>query len=102
MVPALHSTNEYDVILHVGVGLPGAVRIERLAHKTGYDNNARNTDAGGNSCKDVTGVHGFGRGYEEFDDSLKTSVNVDKVIEHLTSNGLEVSVTHRAPVYVFV
>ncbi|KAF8609851.1 peptidase C15, pyroglutamyl peptidase I-like protein [Ceratobasidium sp. AG-I] len=88
-VPALHSTNQYDVILHVGVGESGAVMIEKLAHKTGYSDNPEYADADGKLCKDVTGVHGFGQGYEGFNDVLETSVNVDQIVEHLHSKGLK-------------
>ncbi|KAF8754760.1 pyroglutamyl-peptidase [Rhizoctonia solani] len=45
-VPPIHQSKQYDFILHVGVGLSGGVAIERLAHKTGYNQ----PDAEGRLC----------------------------------------------------
>lgn len=88
MIPPLHASKQYDVILHVGVGLPGGLEIERLAHKTGYNQ----TDADGKLCEGTKGKRGFGQGYEEFGDQIRTGVDVDGVVELLRSKGLKVGV----------
>lgn len=103
-VPPLHASKQYDVILHVGVGARGQFKVERLAHKTGYNQ----TDAEGRECDPISGKNepsdeahddaekvkrGFGRGYEEFGEELRTGVDVDGIVKHLKSKGLE----HTAP-----
>lgn len=108
-VPPLHESKQYDVIFHVGVGLPGLFKVERLAHKTGYNQ----TDAEGRKCDPISGKNelgdeahtdaekvkrGFGRGYEEFGEELRTGVDVDGIVKHLKSKGLEVS-AQGAPVF---
>ncbi|CAE6509983.1 unnamed protein product [Rhizoctonia solani] len=98
-VPPLHASKQYDVILHVGVGLEGGLEIERLAHKTGYNE----PDAAGRRCDPINEKpkpeagkakveqvkRGFGRGFEEFGEEIRTGVNVDEVVKHLKSKGLE-------------
>ncbi|KAG8730895.1 hypothetical protein FRC11_005561 [Ceratobasidium sp. 423] len=79
-VPPLHLSKQYDVILHVGVGLAGGLEIERLAHKTGYNE----PDAAGRRFK-----RGFGPGFEEFGEELSRGVDADEVVRHLKSKGLE-------------
>ena len=88
MIPPLHASKQYDVILHVGVGKPGGLEVERLAHKMGYNQ----TDADGKLCEGTKGKRGFGQGYEEFGDEIRTGVDVDAVVKHLHSKGLKVSV----------
>ncbi|KAB5595694.1 Pyroglutamyl peptidase domain-containing protein [Ceratobasidium theobromae] len=107
-VPALHTSKQYDVVLHVGVGLEGSIAIERLAHKTGYNQ----PDADGHLCdpvsanpdKDEPGAsgddesrprervsRGFGRGFEHCGEILRTDINVDAIVAHLKSKkGLKV------------
>lgn len=88
MVPPLHASKQYDVILHVGVGMPGGLEVERLAHKMGYNQ----TDADGKLCEGTKGKRGFGQGYEEFGEQIRTGVNVDAIVDHLHSKGLKVSI----------
>lgn len=94
-VPPLHASKQYDVILHVGVGLPGLFMVERLAHKTGYNQ----TDAEGHKCDPIGGKNesdtetvkrGFGKGFEQFGEELHTDVDVGGIVKHLKSKGLEV------------
>ncbi|KAJ1305011.1 hypothetical protein OPQ81_000054 [Rhizoctonia solani] len=98
-VPPLHASKQYDVILHVGVGLPGGLEIERLAHKTGYNQ----PDAEGRRCDPIGGKpkvdggeletelvkRGFGRGFEQFEEEMRTGVDIDELVKHLKSKGLE-------------
>ncbi|KAG8746941.1 hypothetical protein FRC10_003112 [Ceratobasidium sp. 414] len=88
-IPPLHASKQYDVMLHVGVGLPGGLQIERQAHKTGYNS----TDADGKMCDRIDdGPHakrGFGKGFENFGEEIQTSVDVDGVVAHLRSLGLQ-------------
>ncbi|KAG8752650.1 hypothetical protein FRC11_008172, partial [Ceratobasidium sp. 423] len=98
-VPPLHTSKQYDVILHVGVGLAGGLEIERLAHKTGYNE----PDAAGRRCDPInekpkadcgkakaeTVKRGFGPGFEEFGEEHRTGVDADEVVRHLKSKGLE-------------
>ncbi|KAG8754810.1 hypothetical protein FRC12_011080, partial [Ceratobasidium sp. 428] len=78
-IPPLHASKQYDVMLHVGVGLPGGLAIERQAHKTGYNQ----PDADGNFCDRVDeekhAKRGFGKGFETFGNEIKTKVDVDGV-----------------------
>lgn len=88
MVPSLHATRQYDVILHVGVGPDSGLKIERLAHKSGYDDE----DADGQLCAGPIGNRGFGSGCEGLGEELTTSVDVDGVVEHLRSKDLKVGI----------
>lgn len=78
-------------MLHVGVGSPGGLKVEKQAHKTGYNEK----DADGKMCGRVTEgehpKHGFGKGYEKFGEVVKTGVDVDDVVEHIRSLGLKAS-----------
>ncbi|CAE6435884.1 unnamed protein product [Rhizoctonia solani] len=98
-VPPVHASKQYDFILHVGVGLPGRFAIERLAHKTGYNQ----PDADGRLCDPIKGKskthdtettgelvkRGFGNGFEQFGEEIRTGVDVDGIVNHLKSKGLE-------------
>ncbi|QRV99848.1 pyroglutamyl-peptidase 1 [Ceratobasidium sp. AG-Ba] len=88
-IPELHASKQYDVMLHVGVGSPGGLEVERQAHKTGYNEQ----DADGKMCPRIDdqkhSKRGFGKGFEKFGEVLKTGVNVDDVVDHLKSLGLE-------------
>lgn len=110
----------YDLIVHVGVAGPGSMRIEKLAHKYGYDL----PDAEGKFAPEIKRVsgtrsvggisvaeyyerarlnydlerpigeyalRGFGKGYEPFDEELKTDIDGDKLVEYLHSVGVDVS-----------
>ncbi|CAE6508185.1 unnamed protein product [Rhizoctonia solani] len=99
-VPPLHASKQYDVIVHVGVRRKvEGLAIERLAHKTGYNE----PDAEDRHCNPIGGKpkagdegaenepvnRGFGRGFEQFGEELRTGINVDEVVKHLKSKGLE-------------
>ncbi|GAB1521092.1 hypothetical protein RhiTH_004183 [Rhizoctonia solani] len=95
-VPPIHQSKQYDFILHVGVGLSGGVAIERLAHKTGYNQ----PDAEGRLCDlirskpkgddaDELVKRGFGNGFEQFGEELRSRLDVDAIVKHLKSKGLE-------------
>ncbi|CAE6512578.1 unnamed protein product [Rhizoctonia solani] len=96
-IPPLHASKQYDIIIHTGVrrNMPGLV-VERLAHKTGYNK----PDAEDRLCDAIDGKpkvddggatveRGFGRGFERFEEELKTSVDVDGIVKYLKSKGLE-------------
>ncbi|CAE6414127.1 unnamed protein product [Rhizoctonia solani] len=91
-IPALHASKQYDVVLHIGVGLPGGFAIERCAHKSGYNGQ----DAEDRQCNLISAggeQRGFGAGFEQFGEDLHTEVDVDGLVEHLKSKGFE----HTAP-----
>lgn len=108
----------YDLVLHVGVAGPGAMRVETMAHKTGY----RQPDAEGKMAPIVDGslsglpesaaeagererlgrratssnggaaapLRGFGKGYEGLPETLDTVIDVEKLIDYLKGLGFEV------------
>ncbi|KAH7338434.1 hypothetical protein B0J17DRAFT_662528 [Rhizoctonia solani] len=98
-VPPLHASKQYDVMLHVGVKSWSGLAVERLAHKTGYNE----PDAEGRRCDPISEKpklgdgeaeaklvkRGFGRGFEDFGEELRTGVEVDEVVKHLKSKGLK-------------
>ncbi|KZT60957.1 peptidase C15, pyroglutamyl peptidase I-like protein [Calocera cornea HHB12733] len=65
----------YDLVIHVGAGMPGALALEAQGHKTGY----RIPDWEG----ELPPVRGFGVGYEGFDEILKTQGNVPGLVEYM-------------------
>ncbi|KAJ7094406.1 hypothetical protein C8R44DRAFT_385579 [Mycena epipterygia] len=76
----------FDLIVHVGVAGPGPLRAERLAHKTGY----QLPDHERQSPPIIIGkpnLRGFGSpNYgDEFADELFTSIDVDALVNDLTS-----------------
>lgn len=97
----------YDFVFHVGVGLPGALAVEQIAHKTGYDRAdadgklAPVVHAGEGSGDSLTkqdvlpaghkSERGFGDGYEQFSDELQTSIDAAGLVEHLGRQGYQVS-----------
>ncbi|KAF8744004.1 WD40 repeat-like protein, partial [Rhizoctonia solani] len=89
-IPALHASKEYDAMVHFGLGLPDRFRIERIGHKLGYPA----PDAQGEFSDIVISnesqeIRGFGAGFEQFEEELQTSIDVDAVVERLKSNGFE-------------
>ncbi|QRW27693.1 ribosomal L27 protein [Rhizoctonia solani] len=89
-IPALHASKEYDAMVHFGLGLPDRFRIERIGHKLGYPA----PDAQGKFSDIVISnesqeIRGFGAGFEQFEEELQTSIDVDAVVERLKSNGFE-------------
>jgi len=108
----------YDLIVHVGVAGPGLMRIEKLAHKYGYDSPdaelkfapeikrmSDETTVGKINVAEyyerarlkyelkrpITeyALRGFGEGYEPFDEELKTDIDGDKLVEYLHSVGVD-------------
>lgn len=107
----------YDFIFHVGAGSNGAAFLEQIGHKTGY----KSPDVDGNyaphihdaqpstksiseaekfererlgsAAKHLDGqvTRGFGTGYENFPEELKTEVDVASVISGLKRSGETVS-----------
>ncbi|CUA69859.1 pyroglutamyl-peptidase [Rhizoctonia solani] len=96
-IPPLHASKQYDIVLHLGVRRKvEGLAIERLAHKTGYNE----PDAEDRLCEPVDKKpkaddgetelvnRGFGRGFEQFSEELSTDVDVDGIVDHLKSKGL--------------
>jgi len=86
----------YDFIFHVGVGLSGALAVEQLAHKTGYnrpDVDGKPAPLIEDSMKQaimslgIDNKRGFGKGYEQFPDELQTSIEVERLVENLKQQG---------------
>ncbi|KAJ7688670.1 hypothetical protein B0H17DRAFT_1067804 [Mycena rosella] len=76
----------FQLIVHVGVAGPGPLRAERLAHKTGY----QLPDYERQSPPLIIGkgtLRGFGSPHygDEFADELFTSIDVDALVDDLTS-----------------
>lgn len=86
----------YDFVFHVGVAPPGPLRVETLAHKTGY--NA--PDADGRYAPIISGTgsggsppeRGFDKGYEELSDILRTKIDSLGLVKHLKASGVDVRV----------
>ncbi|BGP17478.1 hypothetical protein JCM10213_004426 [Rhodosporidiobolus nylandii] len=84
LVPALHTpTSPPDLIIHVGVGLPGGVQLEQRARKWGYEQ----PDVHGQLCAKVEkGRRGHaGDGANK----LRTSVDGEKVLRAVKEKGVE-------------
>ncbi|KAL7266186.1 hypothetical protein RUND412_011277 [Rhizina undulata] len=59
LIPTIYAENDFDYMLHVGVGLDGRYYLERKAHEKGY--NRRDVDGltpGGDEGCVFSGVHG--------------------------------------------
>ncbi|KAL5485553.1 hypothetical protein ACEPAI_8196 [Sanghuangporus weigelae] len=108
----------YDLILHVGAGMTGNLRVEKLGHKLGYnvpdvdkkyapvvhENDERgdkDKKAGGLDTAEVfergrvtlgtkdESVRGFAQGYESFAEELKTDIDVDALVQELRDSGVD-------------
>ncbi|KAL4251568.1 peptidase C15 family protein [Abortiporus biennis] len=95
-IPSLDATaasppaDGYDFVFHVGVAGKGP-RLEKLAHKTGYDE-AQDVDGKyAPIVKDSSGriTRGFAKGYENFDEILRTDIDVDGLVENLKKKGIQ-------------
>ncbi|PWN22852.1 peptidase C15, pyroglutamyl peptidase I-like protein [Microstroma glucosiphilum] len=127
-----HPAAGYDLVIHIGVGLNGGVRVEKQAHKEGYkkrdafereappSDHPRHYQSGsdcGSSATKAKGpfsfLHfllffflstlqasslsfyssffqeggGFGKGYEDFKDVCKTTIDVDGLVAMLEARG---------------
>lgn len=109
----------YDLILHVGVGRKGGLRVEKQAHKSDYvladvddkfapvildrKETLENGVSVGESAADgkapvkVRVRRGFGEGYEAFGEELQTAVDAESLVTHLHAIGFEVSFGHLTP-----
>jgi hypothetical protein len=83
------SVTPFDFILHVGVAGRGGLRVEKKGHKYGY--NKPGSD--GELCPVAQGqTRGFGERYEELQEELYTSVDIDAIVDHLNQMGHKVGV----------
>ncbi|GAA5911290.1 hypothetical protein JCM5296_004792 [Sporobolomyces johnsonii] len=92
IVPALHAQTKPDfcpdLIIHVGVGSEGAVRLEQRARKVGYEK----PDADGEMAPfdKETGEKGYtGVEWREVAADLRTSVDGQRVVSWVRGKGLE-------------
>lgn len=113
--------NGYDLVVHVGAGSTGNLKVEKLGHKLGYsipdvdgklppivDAHAPGSGKGtehvaerferdragiSDASNGDAAVRGFGEGYEEFAEELKTDIDVDKLVEKLKEAGVDVSIS---------
>lgn len=89
--PVDHPESGWDVVLHVGVGRSGPLRVETLAHKIGYTK----PDATGTLAPLIHAlstptelVRGFGTPYSEFKDPQHTGINTEHCVAWLRSQGM--------------
>lgn len=86
LVPPLHDTeNPYDLIIHVGVGLPGKIVLERRARRWGYNKEG----ADGKLAESDGKKRGFVGEEWDVGDELRTRINRDKVVEWVRRRGVE-------------
>ncbi|GAA5848305.1 hypothetical protein JCM3766R1_004657 [Sporobolomyces carnicolor] len=106
-IPALHSaggsdgrTPPPDVLVHVGVGTEGKVRLEQRARKWGYDK--LDVDGHLGPFDESENKRGFaGDEWIELDDELATTVDVARVVGDAKRRGLEhVETSHDAGLYL--
>ncbi len=75
--PIDHPASGYDVVIHVGVGRGGSIRLETLAHKHSYDK----PDTASSLAPSLSpSRRGFGEGYEEFGDIEQTTINIGELV----------------------
>ncbi|KAJ2450900.1 hypothetical protein GGF42_004384 [Coemansia sp. RSA 2424] len=79
LVPRLHAGDDYSIVIHCGAGVDGVVRIEQLAHRTGY------VKPGNNGADDVP----LGNRVPNYStpDELCTSVDVSGLRDALAAKG---------------
>ncbi|KAK4050614.1 hypothetical protein OIV83_003340 [Microbotryomycetes sp. JL201] len=83
----IHSANspKYDLVVHVGVGLSGAIKLERRARKLGYDKADVDNEL---APRNALGQRGFvDSEFERFAQEIRTDVNVDKVVAWCKTHG---------------
>jgi len=88
-IPPCHhqgKKKEYDLFVHVGVSPFPGIHLETVARKTGY----RSPDADKQPPPRSTGSSGggLGKGYEEFEEVLRTSVDVEGIVTALREKGV--------------
>ncbi|KAJ2745922.1 Pyroglutamyl-peptidase 1 [Coemansia sp. BCRC 34301] len=79
LVPRLHSDNDYSIVIHCGAGTDGVVKIEQLAHRTGY------VKPGNGGKEDVPADNHVPR--YPTPDELCTSVDVSGLRDTLVAKG---------------
>lgn len=107
----------YDFIFHIGAGYPGDIRVETLAHKSGYrspdvdgkyapiiegagEDKKAETEAQrkererlgnghGNGLLGKPPVRGFGEGYEPFGEEMHSILDVKQLVQDLKEGGFE-------------
>lgn len=87
-VPAPPPRGGYDLVLHVGVAGPGAMRVEQRGRKHGYNSPDADDELCPVALDGASPVRGFGKGYEEFPDEMYTPVDCAKLIEYLKDMGI--------------
>jgi len=117
----------YDFILHVGVAGPGDLRVEKLAHKTGYrlpdvegelppavdpsggvvygekasaEEERENATLMPDSYRESAPLRGFGKGYEGIPETLETELEPEKLVAHLKRNDTKVKLSLDAGRYL--
>lgn len=95
--PIDHPLTGFDVVIHVGVGRGGSIRLETLAHKHSYDK----PDTASSLAPALSdNKRGFGQGYEQFGDIQQTTVNIGELVAWLKAKGLQVDQSWDAGRYV--
>ncbi|KAJ1798281.1 pyroglutamyl-peptidase activity protein [Coemansia sp. RSA 2399] len=79
LLPQLHSSQEFSVVVHCGAGVPGVVRLEKLAHRSGY------VKPGNGGESDVP-IGNHVPGYDTAD-VLESTVDVGKLRDALVDKG---------------
>ncbi|KAJ2769177.1 hypothetical protein IWQ57_003215, partial [Coemansia nantahalensis] len=79
-VPRLHGSADWSIVIHCGAGRSGAVQLERLAHRAGYER------AGNGGAQDLP-PGGRVPGYDGAGDELATDVDVGNVRSALEDRG---------------
>ncbi|GAA5895935.1 uncharacterized protein JCM6883_001664 [Sporobolomyces salmoneus] len=91
-IPPLHSTgfegSVPDLIIHVGVGLEGAIRLEQRARKYGFEK--LDVDGQLGPLDELENKRGF-RGDEwiEMEEELRTTITGERVVQSAKRRGLE-------------
>ncbi|ORY40562.1 hypothetical protein BCR35DRAFT_356471 [Leucosporidium creatinivorum] len=86
LVPPLHDQDEpYDLIIHVGVGAPGGVVLERRARRWGYDKEG----ADGKLAESDGKRRGFVGEEWNVGEELQTRISREKVVEWVRRKGVE-------------
>ncbi|KAJ2551730.1 pyroglutamyl-peptidase activity protein [Coemansia sp. RSA 1933] len=79
LVPQLHRVQDFSIVIHCGAGVPGVVRLEKLAHRSGYvkPGNGGESDVPVDNC-----VSGY-----DTADVLETAIDVDELRDALSNKG---------------
>ncbi|KAJ1666191.1 pyroglutamyl-peptidase activity protein [Coemansia sp. RSA 1813] len=79
LIPQLHRSQEFSIVIHCGAGVPGMVRLEKLAHRSGYikPGNGGESDVPAGGC-----VPGY-----DTADVLESTIAVDRLKDALVEKG---------------